>query len=40
MAIENQRHEYEPGDGKPRPMSSEPPCRVCGQSRREGNHNG
>lgn len=34
---EARRHDYEPGEGR-HPMSTDPNCRVCGQSERGGNH--
>ena len=27
-------HDYEPSDAQPSPMSTDPSCRICGESRR------
>lgn len=32
-------HDYEPDmERKPHPMSSEPPCRICGANRKDVSH--
>lgn len=35
---ESARHDYEPADTSNRPMQTDPPCRICGGSKRSAVH--